>query len=148
MEVEFYELRFLMDGNFTAKIYDRAQSWAERYLALAADNENNWNFGNAIHHANLILGRIALKEKNIEAAKSFLLKAADTSGSPQLNTFGPNMSLAKELLELGETSVVLEYIDLCAKFWRTQFQKAVGADEWTKQIEDGQIPDFKANLFY
>lgn len=58
------------------------------------------------------------------------------------------MSLAKELLELGEPSVVLEYFDLCNKFWQPQMQDMTGADQWENQIESGQIPDFKANMVY
>ena len=89
-----------------------------------------------------------MKENNIESAKAFLLKAGNTPGSPQLNSFGPNMFLAKELLELGETAVVLEYLELCGKFWQPSFQQMSGADKWKTQIENGQIPDFKANMVY
>lgn len=137
-----------MEGNFNFTTYDRAKVWAERYLSVAAENTKDWNYGNAIHHANLLLGRIALKEGDVETAKTYLLKAGQTPGSPQLNSFGPNMALAKELLEMGETLVVLEYLDLCTKFWQPQFQEMSGFHEWRRQIENGQIPDFKGNLIY
>ena len=35
------------------------------------------------------------------AAGKYLVEAAHTPGSPQLNSFGPNVTLAKELLEMG-----------------------------------------------
>lgn len=89
-----------------------------------------------------------MKAGDLEHAKNYLIKAGETPGSPQLGSFGPNMSLAKELLEVGETAVVLEYIDLCEKFWQPQLRAMFGADEWKGQIENGEIPDFKANLFY
>ena len=33
-------------------------------LEMAKKYEPDWNYGNAIHHGNILLGRIALKEKN------------------------------------------------------------------------------------
>jgi hypothetical protein len=54
------------------------------------------------------------------------------------------MTLAKELLEKGQTEVVLEYFDLCAKFWRYQPRLS----EWTIAVKQGAIPDFGANLDY
>jgi len=38
-----------------------------------------------------------LKEGKVEDAKHYLLEAGKTPGSPQLNSFGPDMSLAEEL---------------------------------------------------
>ena len=53
--------------------------------------------------------------------------------------------LAKELLEAGETAVVLEYFELCRRFW------VMGAPylaQWTAAIQESRIPDFGANLRY
>jgi len=148
MEIEFHEVRFVLEGNFLSNNHTRTKAWAEQYLALADENRTHWNYGNAIHHANIFLGRIALKNGDIEAAKAYLINAGNTPGSPQLNSFGPNMSLAKELLEIGEISVVLMYFDLREKFWQLQFQEMFGFHAWRSQIKNGQIPDFKANMAY
>lgn len=69
MKLEFHEIRFLLEGNLLSNNYNRVKDWAEKYLALAENNQKNWNYGNAIHHANLALGRIALKQGKVEAAK-------------------------------------------------------------------------------
>ena len=45
------------------------------------------------------------------------MAAGATPGSPQLDSFGPNMTLAKELLEKGQPDVVLHYFALCKNFW-------------------------------
>ena len=100
-----------------------------------------------IHQANLILGRAALREENIQEANKFLLKAGATPGSPQLNTFGPNMLLAKELLEKGEQKAVFDYFDLCSKFWTISHGKQQ-LEDWKKIISQGQIPDFGPHLKY
>jgi hypothetical protein len=47
---------------------------------------------------------------DIEEAKKQLLLAGKTPSSPQLNSFGPNMILAKELLDKGEKDTVLHYL--------------------------------------
>ena len=78
-------------------------------------------------------------------AEKYLLDAGKTPGSPQLNSFGPNMELARELLEKGEKETVLKYLDLCSKFWvlgKSRLQ------EWSGAIKLGKTPDFGANLRY
>ena len=114
-------------------------------LELLASPAEGWNSGNALHHGNLVLGRLALQAGNLPEARQYLLKAGRTRGSPQLNSFGPNMRLAKELLAKGERDAVVEYLQLCARFWE------MGAEEianWTATIRRGSVPDFGANLDY
>jgi hypothetical protein len=55
------------------------------------------------------------------------------------------MLLAKELLERGETATVMEYLDLCNKFWRTDHGSI---STWKKIIAEGKQPNFFANLLY
>ena len=114
-------------------------------LTIAEKNRNDWNYGNAIHRANIALGRLALREGNIEQAKRYLIEAGKTPGSPQLNSFGPSMLLAQELLEKGESAIVVEYIDLCSQFWNPLF--GMGST-WKKLIAEGKRPNFAANLLY
>ena len=61
--------------------------------------KSDWNYGNALHKGNIVLGRIALERGDIAGAKEHLLAAGQTPGSPQVGSFGPNTTLAKELLE-------------------------------------------------
>lgn len=120
----------------------KAKSYATELLTFA-ERINDWNTGNAVHHGNLVLGRVALKENNVELACVHLLKAGATKGSPQLDSFGPNMVLAKELLEHGRRETVLAYFDLCATFWKDS-----RLAEWKRQVELGATPDFGGNLLY
>jgi hypothetical protein len=62
-----------------------------------------------------------------------------------MDTFGPNMSLAKDILEKGETDVVLQYFELCRKFWEMEGGKL---DQWSREVKAGSVPDFGANLVY
>jgi len=122
-----------------------AKKYAEELLTLASQYKKDWNYGNAIHDANMVLGRLALVEGNLKEAKQRLLASAESNGSPQMNSFGPNMSLAKELLAKGEKDTVLAYFELCGKFWK------MGADKlklWTEAVKKGAAPDFGANLVY
>ncbi|WP_309712467.1 hypothetical protein [Armatimonas sp.] len=90
----------------------RAQEWLE-----ADTDPTAWHYGNTIHNANQFLGLVAVREGDLEAAKRYLLAAGNSPGSPQLNTFGPQMHLAQTLLSREEGDCVLEYLDLVAKFW-------------------------------
>lgn len=142
---QFYALADASKNSFTAGKYAEAKAFSLKLLALASEFPKDWNYGNAVHDANMVLGRIALKEGDTTEAISFLLKAGGTPGSPNLNSFGPNMNLAKDLLEKGEKDSVLKYFELCGKFWGYHQDYL---DKWSLNVKNGQIPDFKANLLY
>lgn len=129
---------------FEAGQHDKARQYAESLLQGAGDGMS-WNYGNRVHHGNLVLGRIALAEGNIKAARFRLVAATNTKGSPGLKSFGPNMTLAKDFLERGERDVVLKYFRLCSRFWEMDRGRL---DEWTSKVKEGKIPDFGANLRY
>lgn len=147
---------------------DDAQSYAIELLN-SATNPKDWNYGNAIFFGNMVQGQVALRRGDLAAAHSRLLASGNTTGSPQLNSFGPNMSLARDLLTGAgdatgagsasresrvprryETSpearqAVLEFFDLCRGFW------TMGSDrlqQWSRQVRAGIVPEFGANLYY
>jgi len=131
--------------SFVAGKFQDAQSYAQELMALLPKYQGGGNEGKAIHDGNLVLGRIAAREGRIEEAKSYLIAAGKSPGSPTLDSFGPNMTLAKDLLEKGERDTVLEYFTLCRRFWRLHQGKL---DQWTQEVRNGKVPDFGANLFY
>lgn len=120
---------------------EKARGYAEEMLK--SSSQGSWNAGNLVHHGHLVLGRIALRDGDTKTAQEHLLAAGKTKGSPQLNSFGPNMTLAKELLEKGERQAVLEYFKLCGNFWKNSDLEA-----WTREVQAGKIPEFGANLEY
>ncbi|HEX5719180.1 MAG TPA: RNA polymerase subunit sigma-24 [Thermoanaerobaculia bacterium] len=120
---------------FEAGDLAKARSYAEEVLVDTGED------GDKLHHGHLILGRIALRADDVAKAREHLLAAGKTSGSPALNSFGPNMALARELLEKGERQGVLEYFKLCGSFWKED-----RLDTWAKEVRAGKIPDFGANL--
>lgn len=123
----------------------KAGALALELAQLAPRYVHDWNYGNAIQDSNQVLGRIALANGDVAEARRRLLASAGSKGSPQMNTFGPNMRLARDLLEKGEAEVVLEYFDRCGEFW------AMGKRDlarWTTAVKSGKTPDFGANLNY
>jgi thiol-disulfide isomerase/thioredoxin/tetratricopeptide (TPR) repeat protein len=142
---KYYMLSDLAKFAYQAGDSNKAENYAKELLLLAPKYPGDWNYGNAIHHANIVLGRIALARGNIEAAKEYLIEAGKTPGSPQLNSFGPNMTLAKELLEKKETQTVLSYFELCGKFWKMGGEEL---KEWSELVRNGEMPDFGGNLLY
>ena len=123
----------------------KAKTYSLSLLEQAAAMRNNWNYGNALHVANLVLGRMALSSGDVAEAVRLLLEAGRTPGSPQLNSFGPNMLLAKELLAKGEREAVVQYFDLCANFWKDREGKLA---RWKAAVRNGGEPEFGANLAY
>ncbi len=129
---------------FAAGDYDRARRCARALLQpdqsggpvdvdQAVDN---------VHAANLILGRIALRDGDIAGAEAHLLAMGRVSGSPVLDSFGPNMRLAKDLLAAGRRDTVLAYLDECGHFW-----KDAHLAEWRADVTQGRTPHFGVNLY-
>ena len=141
----FYALNDASKESFVLGRIEDARNYAVELLTLVPKFEGDWNYGNAIQDANLVLGRIAVAEGRIAEAKHLLLEAGKSPGSPQMNTFGPNLSLAKDLLEHGEQEIVLEYLELCRKFWRMDRGQL---DRWSAEVRSGKIPEFGPNLVY
>jgi hypothetical protein len=141
----FYALDDVAKESFEVGKIDDAKNYATELLALASKFQGDWNYGNAIQDGNLVLGRIAVRDGRIEEAKKYLLEAGKSPGSPVMDSFGPNMSLAKDLLEKGEQDTVLQYFDLCRKFWKDDDGKL---DQWSDEVKADKIPRFGANLVY
>ena len=119
--------------------FGEAQELAEKALALAPSFQQNWNYGNAIHLGHTVLGLLALQRGDIAVANAELGKSGGTPGSPQLNTFGPTMQLAKALLKQGQTESVLAYLRQCRGFWE---MGTVWLDLWEEKIRNEQVPNF------
>jgi tetratricopeptide (TPR) repeat protein len=122
---------------YAADALEAAQS--EKLPAAYRDN------GDAIHQGNLLLGRCALAKGEIEQAKQYLIASGKTKGSAILASVGPSMTLAKELLERGETDAVLEYFQLCTSFWHHPDSPL---DQWSDEVKRGQVPEFIPFLMY
>jgi len=84
-----------------------------------------------------------MSKNKIEVAKRHLLDAAKTPGSPVLDSFGPSMTLANELLKKGERDVVIEYFHLCSKFWKSGRDRL---ENWQATVEQGGTPKFGRSL--
>jgi hypothetical protein len=141
----FYALPKLAEDAVDADQPGKGQTYARELLQMASQYQQNWNFGNALYYGYFVLGRVALQEENIPLAAKYLLDAATTPGSPQLNSFGPNMTLAKELLAKGQAAVVLQFFTRCGEFWKAGRDKL---NQWTTAVRNHEMPDFGANLGY
>jgi hypothetical protein len=132
----FYPLTEAASMGFLLGKTNEAGKYAQQVLAMAPRLQESWNYGNAIHDGNLVLGRIAVMQGRIEDAKRFLIEAGKTPGSPQLDSFGPDPGLAKDLLERGERETVLEYFQLCSRFWKDE-----QLEQWSRAVKAGKTPD-------
>ena len=124
---------------------ERAVALANELLEAAAHRPGDADLGTATHKGNLALGLVAVQAGRMDEAKALLLAAGNVSASGTLDSFGPNMTLAKALLEKGEREAVLRYLELCRKFWKMDHGQL---DRWAKEIREGATPAFGANLLY
>lgn len=147
---KLYLLSNLAPAALAAKDFGKASTYANQLLALGRSEQNQPGFGpsiyaNSTHVGNIVLGKIALMNGDVTLAKEHLLAAARISGSPTLISFGPDMQLAKDLIEKGQRDAALSYFDLCARFWTNDRGRL---PRWKDIVAKGSVPDFGANLGY
>jgi tetratricopeptide (TPR) repeat protein len=143
------EMRFVLSyaaqAAFEAGEEAKAAAWSEEMLSMAETPEEGRDYADEIHYGNTVLGRIALQHGDVDGAAAHLVRAAAIMGNPHLDTFGPNMMLAKELLEKGDSKPVLTYFQSCGKFWKSDDGKLA---KWRSDVIAGKTPDFGPNLNY
>jgi hypothetical protein len=130
-------LPYLAKSAFAAGDLEKAGDYAR--ASLTHEDES----GDYHYYGHMVLGRIALAHDDVSGAKDHLLESARTEGSPVLGSFGPNMSLAKDLIERGETDTVLTFFELCGKFWSSD-----KLADWSAAVKDKRMPNFAGNLYY
>ena len=114
-----------------------------RALLASARATDNWDASNRIHQANIMMGRSALRGGHLEEARSCMLAAGHTPGSPQLNSVRPEHELRQRDARGRRREPVLEYLRLCRSFWKADEGRL---DRWTQEIKEGRIPDFGTSL--
>jgi len=138
-ETRFYQLEGVAKTAFKAGDMAKASAHAGELLKLAPGYAADWNDGNAIYTGNTILGLVALKHGDIASARNYLLAAAKTPGSPQLDSFGPDLTLASEMAAHGEKDSVIAFLGSISKFWDGHDAEI---KEWQEDIRQGQPPAF------
>lgn len=95
---------------------------------LTFTDRSHWNHGNLVHDLNVLRGFLYLDEGRLQESANALVEASTTPGSPQLDSFGPDLSLAWALLAKGQDEAVLTYLREVSRFWSpdvgTAFQAA------------------------
>ena len=137
-EQEFYAQPAAAMAAWHLREIDVARSLAERVLLVAPNFRNNWNFGNAVNVGHNVLGLLALHDGRNAAAVLELHKAGETPGSPQLNSFGPSMQLARALARQGEFPAALEYLAQCRIFWK---RGNIWLALWEEKLQAGKVPN-------
>ena len=145
METELVRLGRRLLKAYDRRDYSAIPHMASDYLVAAERNRHSTDYGNAIHQANTLLGLVELQHDHVDRAAEYLLNSARTPGSRQLKAFGPSMLLAQQLLERNQRSTVLRYLDECRSLWMLSFGSLW---KWRRQILQGRIPNFGANLSY
>jgi len=133
----FYRVEQIMKSAYLAGNDNQVISLATEYLTLASMYRCNWNYGNAVHDANRYLGLVSLRKGNMQQAANFLQLSGKTPGSPQLNSFGPDLDLANELLKRKQISPVTQYLTDIKVFWK---DGRAQVDRWLAAIARGETP--------
>jgi hypothetical protein len=79
----------------------------------------------------------------VEGAKQLLAASAAGRGSTEIDSFGPNMIFAREMLQAGQRDAVLSFLEQCRTFWKDDLGRL---DVWEAAIRKGQMPDFGDSL--
>jgi len=118
---------------------DKAEMYARQSLQAPSSAYDS------VHTGNIVLGLVALnRDGDVAVAKTFLLSAANTKGSGILDRWGPNLALAKALLDKGQNDAVLDYFQACKSF----VTKNPKLDDWIALLKGGRAPDLSHEFLW
>jgi hypothetical protein len=120
--------------------YAKAKLYASETLAFA---QNSRYVAQQTYYGNHVLGLLALHEGNVAGARTYLLASVDHAGWEELNKFGPNLKLAKRLLEKGERDVVIEFLEVSKRLWPEGRNKL---GQWQAIIRAGVLPEWDQSV--
>jgi hypothetical protein len=143
-ESRFYALPDAALAAYRLGNLGHAVELAAEALELARSYPDNWNFGNALHLAHTVQGLVALGRDDVGVAVDELASAGATPGSPQLDSFGPSMELARALLKRGQTEPVLKYLAQCRVFWK---MGTTWLNLWEPMVRAGRVPNCFMNAY-
>lgn len=119
---------------FTSGDDGLANQRARELLALAP--ELGWNRTDAVHHGNIVLGQLALRDGKDADASRLLLASVDVAGSSTLAILEPDRALAQSLLARGHRDVVLRYLMRVKHLFHDDC-----IDAWIATLAAGGTPD-------
>lgn len=133
-------LPFLASLAFDVEDDSAAKRYAGQALDLAPQEAGRTADGLAvaplaIHDANDVLGRLALRGGDVALAKEYLLRAATITGGEVFSPPGPRMLLAQMLIDRGEREAVCDYLGKVKGAWPGG---AARIDRWTAEIRQGK----------
>ena len=133
-----YVLRTVAEQYFSVGNHEKAAEVA-RELLKSDQNQFYPDYGDQVFAANMVLGRVALKQGDTKEAARRLVAAGKAPASNQLRVVGPqDWSLPADLLAAGERDSVLIYLDLVGGLWKNG---AALVDGWASAIRSGATPD-------
>lgn len=95
----------------------------------------------SIHQVNVTLGKVALAEGDLQSAVRHLAASVEIPRDPSLlSVSGPDMTLARALLEKGEKQAVLDFLAECDQFSLSNHAEDL-LQEWKDAIAEGRKPN-------
>ena len=123
-----------------------ADSQAEKHKK-SSNPRSSPGVGTIDFYSNFVLGRLAVSRGDIRSAEMYLVAAGKTSGDAVLDSYGPNMSLANELLKAGDAQSreqVVLFLQECRVFWKID-PKVL--DDWIAGVAREEAVDFKEQVY-
>lgn len=81
---------------------------------------DDWDHGNVTHNSHILAGLLNLEDGLVDEAAADLHQAGQARPTPQLMSFGPDLTLAWALLKLGRDDDALSYFRAVSAFWSPQ----------------------------
>jgi hypothetical protein len=143
-EETYVEIAYATADAYRDNRLDDLNFLLEQWIILTID-EYSGHYGDALYMRHTYNGLLALDKGDIQLAKRELLLSGKSPKAGGISTLGPNMSLAKRLLEAGEQETVLRFMEYCKGFWFFPF-RLFFSRKWKGDILAGKMPKFKTHL--
>lgn len=101
------------------------------------EREQLWMAWDIYRSTHLLLGRIHLVMNDLDSAGLHLVQAGEAPTTPALESYGPDLSLARDLLTLGANGPVLKFLSALGTRWKAGKSRT---ETWEMDIRRGVVP--------
>jgi hypothetical protein len=156
--LKWHEMIDLPEFAIAAGELQIAKECADQVLELLSIYRSRGDYGDAINRAHTALGRIALRNGDIESARYHLGQSCIDIASAVNCSFGPELHLVEDFINFGYPQYVFDYLDaheklagpdddeafdLRLKALTGQSKETIGELEWTRRYCERQLQCFR-----
>ncbi|NRA60205.1 MAG: hypothetical protein HRU25_04700 [Psychrobium sp.] len=108
---------YLFSNTVASARFDTPQVALRHINAYQSTQMPIFRSGDIIHRTNIAKAWLAMTANDLDKTINLLMASTKTSGSAVLKSFGPDVTIIRELYQRGKSAPVIDYLNAVQQFW-------------------------------